>query len=187
MACYEWKFQMVCFHLTDLHEVQPRIGLYWYQDLKFTREMRKVGGNFPILCSVLEKLCFLFHPPFYLILAKNHPMWYLPASSQHSSEFNSQSFLGWFPPGISQIHLHILPQSENLFSSFFVPSLSSFPVLLYTFLSPHHPPLLLLSLFPFFFCKFTVLFHIFLGSKQIFCFVQLGIWVWNNKAITVLL
>ena len=61
------------FHQTYFYEVLSRISLYGYHNLKFMKEMRKLGDNFLILCSAPGKLCLLSYPSFNLILAQDHP------------------------------------------------------------------------------------------------------------------
>lgn len=62
----------ILFHQTYLREVLLRISLYWSQDFKFIKEMKKVGGNFPVLCSAPGKLCHLSYPLLISSLPKTN-------------------------------------------------------------------------------------------------------------------
>lgn len=61
----------ILFHQTYLCEVLLGISHHLYQELKFMKDMRKVGSSFLSLSLALIKLCFPFYPSFYLILSGN--------------------------------------------------------------------------------------------------------------------
>lgn len=113
----------ILFHQTYLHEVLLRVSLYWSQDLKFIKEMKKVGGNFLVLCSTPGKLCNLSYPLWISSLPKtnlHHTSQPLHNTAQNSVPSKFQIFC---PVYLRFIFIYFPNLKISFLPSFLLPSI----------------------------------------------------------------